>query len=130
MDEVVCRAVRGQVLELLPEDVFAVGWDQAPVPMLTAMDRAGRAIGVVVLSHLDPPRLTDLLSRAGRLGAASWLATAERYPRGVGAFRRDWNAFRESAPADAASPPALTILTGEVHTEVADAIGLLASIHR
>ena len=54
VDEVVCRAVRGQVLELLPEDVFAVGWDQAPVPMLTAMDRAGRAIGVVVLSHLDP----------------------------------------------------------------------------
>lgn len=128
VDEVVCRAVRGQVLDVLGEEMFAVGWDEAHVPMLTAMDRTGRAVGVAVLPHLDPPRLADLLTRAGRLAAASWLATAGRYPGGVGAFRRDWNAFRESVPADVASEAALTILTGEVHAEVADAIPILAGV--
>lgn len=109
VEPAVLDAVRAQVLEMLRLPVFPVTWqDDDGAPRLTAMDPAGHVVSVEVLERLDAHALVAALGRAGHWAERGWIDVARSYPNGVGAFRRDWNAFRESQPVG-------TVVTARVH---------------
>ncbi|PYF99515.1 hypothetical protein SAMN05216184_10627 [Georgenia satyanarayanai] len=113
VDPAVLDAVRAQVLEMLRLPVFPVTWqDDDGAPRLTAMDPAGHVVSVEVLERLDARALVAALGRAGHSAERGWIDVARSYPTGVGAFRRDWNAFRESQPVG-------TVVTARVHVVAA-----------
>src|SRR5690625_4227287 len=100
----VLDAVRVQVLELLQLQLFPVTWqDDDGAPRLTAMDAAGQVVSIEVVERLDAQTLVAALGRSGRSGGRGWVEVARTYPRGLAAFRRDWDAYREGQPAGAAS---------------------------
>lgn len=123
-----CALVRPQVLELTDTPAFAVAWDADRPPLLTAMSAEGEVCTAAVLPRLDLVTLAELIARAGRARVASWAQVARRYPRGAAAFRRDWNAFRESASGSAVHGAALTVVTGTVSEEVAWSMPLLEQV--
>ncbi|MBD8061768.1 hypothetical protein [Oceanitalea stevensii] len=113
VEPAVLDAVRAQVLEMLRLPVFPVTWrDDDGAPRLTAMDPAGHVVSVEVLERLDAHALVAALGRAGHSAERGWIDVARSYPSGVGAFRRDWNAFRESQPVG-------TVVTARVHVVAA-----------
>ncbi|WP_152188395.1 hypothetical protein [Georgenia satyanarayanai] len=113
VEPAVLDAVRGQVLEMLRLPVLPVTWqDDDGAPRLTAMDPAGHVVSVEVLERLDAHALVAALGRAGHSAERGWIDVARSYPTGVGAFRRDWNAFRESQPVG-------TVVTARVHVVAA-----------
>ncbi|MCM3660256.1 hypothetical protein M3148_04495 [Georgenia satyanarayanai] len=113
VEPAVLDAVRAQVLEMLRLPVLPVTWrDDDGAPRLTAMDPAGHVVSVEVLERLDAHALVGALGRAGHSAERGWIDVARSYPSGVGAFRRDWNAFRESQPVG-------TVVTARVHVVAA-----------
>lgn len=123
----VLDAVRDQVLEAIQRPLFAVSWteNEGDSRRLIAMDATGKAVTVEVVERLDAATLVGALSRAGRTSDLGWLQVAELYPRGVAAFRRDWNAFRESIPASIPQAPRLVVVASGVEDEVRPALEVL-----
>ncbi|HLS25556.1 MAG TPA: hypothetical protein VK063_06755 [Beutenbergiaceae bacterium] len=123
-----CALVRPQVLELTETAAFAVAWDDARPPLLTAVTPHGQVLTAAVVPRLDLVTLAELIARSGRALVSSWAQVAERYPRGAAAFRRDWNAFRENLSRPAGPLPTLTVVTGAVSEEVSWSMSLLDQV--
>lgn len=122
----VLDAVRVQVLELLRLPLFPVNWqDDDGAPRLTAMDAAGQVVSVDVVDRLDAQTLVAALGRSGRSGGRGWIEVARSYPRGLAAFRRDWNAFREAQPAGAATGARAHVVAASIDEEVRPALDAL-----
>ncbi|MPV38644.1 restriction system modified-DNA reader domain-containing protein [Georgenia subflava] len=133
----ILEAVRNQVLEVVERPLFPVSWhgdgrrtgtyrdSEAPEPRLTAMDPSGQVVTVEVVERLSPAALVDALSRSGRNADMGWTELGGMYPRGMAAFRRDWNIFRESMPPRPAPGPRLIIVAGAVEDEVRPALEVL-----
>ncbi|HIZ35895.1 MAG TPA: hypothetical protein H9815_08960 [Candidatus Ruania gallistercoris] len=122
------RALRDYLLDVIEADLFPIEWSGEDDPVLTAMDVAGQVVTAVVTDKLDGDRLLSALTRAGEATASPWLTIAGRYHSGVGGFRRDWNAFRESRPAGAQPGPQLYVVAGEVTREVLEATRVLHGV--
>lgn len=128
LSEEVCRTVREGVVDLLDQPLFPVAWDNGEPPVLTAMDRDSRVVSVAVVAHLGQAQMMDLLARAGRSATTPWVSIAERYDGGVPAFRRDWNAFRESLPPSVPPGPQIIVLAGALDPAVAQALPVLDGV--
>lgn len=135
IDAEVMVAVRDHVLEIIGKPLFAVQWDadgrgQHAAPgdpdSLIAMDASGQVVTVEVRPTLDSITLVAALAHSGRSSTLGWLDLANLYPSGTGAFRRDWNAFRESLPPRPLPGARLYIVTGKILDEVRPALELLA----
>ena len=123
----VLDAVRAQVLEILRLPLFPVTWqDDDGAPRLTAMDATGQVVSVEVHELLDAAALVGALGRAGRSAEQGWLDVARSYPRGVGAFRRDWNAFREAQPAGTTVAARVHIIAAHIDDDARQALDALA----
>ncbi|HLT83794.1 MAG TPA: hypothetical protein VKZ83_06145 [Phototrophicaceae bacterium] len=123
----VLEAVRAQILEILGLPVFPVTWqDDDGAPRLTAMDPSGHVVSIEVLDRLDAGSLVAALGRAGSAGQRGWIDVAESYPRGVGAFRRDWNAFRESQPVGTAVAARVHVVAAAIDDDARQALDALA----
>ncbi|GAA1652038.1 restriction system modified-DNA reader domain-containing protein [Georgenia ruanii] len=129
------QAIRDQVLEVVQRPLFPVSWHgeapragaAPPAPRLTAMDASGQVVTVEVVERLDSAALVSALSLSARNSSLGWTQLGELYPRGVGAFRRDWNVFRESMPPRPAPGPRLILVAGSVADEVRPALGSLTT---
>ncbi len=127
VDPAILDAVRAQVLEILGLPVFPVTWqDDDGAPRLTAMDPAGHAVSIEVLDLLDARALVAALARAGDSGERGWIEVAQSYPRGVGAFRRDWNAFREAQPVGTTVTARVHVVAARIDDDVRQALDALA----
>ncbi|MDO5496220.1 MAG: hypothetical protein Q4G64_10925, partial [bacterium] len=134
VDPEVMAAVRDSVLEIVGRPLFPVQWEgsrgshAAPSDphRLVAMDPSGQVVSVEVLAALDSVNLVAALARSGRTAAYGWVDLAGMYPRGAGAFRRDWNAFRESLPPRPIPGPRLYVVTGTILDDVRPALEMLA----
>ena len=134
VDPEVMDAVRDSVLEIVGRPLFPVQWQgsegthAAPAEphRLVAMDPSGQVVSVEVLGALDSVSLVAALARSGRTAGLGWVDLAAMYPRGAGAFRRDWNAFRESLPPRPIPGPRLYVVTGAIHHDVRPALEMLA----
>lgn len=134
VDPGVMTAVRDSVLEIIGRPLFSVQWQSsggnhaAPGEphRLVAMDPAGQAVSVEVLGALDSVNLVGALARAGRTAALGWMEIANMYPRGTSAFRRDWNAFRESLPPRPTPGPRLFVVTSAILDDVRPSLEMLA----
>ena len=135
IDPDVMRAVRDDALQIIGRPLFAVRWGgesrgahAAPgdPDTLIAMDASGQVVTVVVKRQLDSRRLVAALAQSGQAATLGWLDLASMYPAGSGAFRRDWNAFRESLPPRPMPGARLYIVTGAILDEVRPALELLA----
>ena len=122
------QALRDYLLDVIEADLFPVEWSEGEEPVLTAMDAAGQVVTAVVTDRLDGEGLVRALTRAGEATATPWLTIAGRYRSGVGGFRRDWNAFRESRPPGAKPGPQLYVVAGEVSREVLEATRVLHGV--
>src|SRR5699024_1263582 len=122
------QALRDYLLDVIEADLFPVEWSEGEDPVLTAMDAAGQVVTAVVTDRLDGDGLVRALTRAGEATATPWLTIAGRYRSGVGGFRRDWNAFRESRPPGAQPGPQLYVVAGEVTPEVLEATRVLHGV--
>ena len=122
------KALRDYLLDVIEADLFPVEWSEEDDPVLTAMDVAGQVVTAVVTDRLDGDRLLAALARAGEATSTPWLTIAGRYRSGVGDFRRDWNAFRESRPPGAKPGPQLYVVAGEVTREVLEATRVLHGV--
>ncbi|HLS64595.1 MAG TPA: hypothetical protein VK060_14535 [Ruania sp.] len=122
------QALRDYLLDVIEADLFPVEWSEGEDPVLTAMDAAGQVVTAVVTDRLDGDGLVRALTRAGEATATPWLTIAGRYRSGVGGFRRDWNAFRESRPPGAKPGPQLYVVAGEVSREVLEATRVLHGV--
>lgn len=122
------KALRDYLLDVIEADLFPVEWSGEDDPVLTAMDVAGQVVTAVVTDRLDGDRLLAALTRAGEATSTPWLTIAGRYRSGVGGFRRDWNAFRESRPPGAKPGPQLYVVAGEVTREVLEATRVLHGV--
>ena len=122
------KALRDYLLDVIEADLFPVEWSDEDDPVLTAMDVAGQVVTAVVTDRLDGDRLLAALTRAGEATSTPWLTIAGRYRSGVGGFRRDWNAFRESRPPGAKPGPQLYVVAGEVTREVLEATRVLHGV--
>lgn len=122
------QALRDYLLDVIEADLFPVEWNEEDDPVLTAMDAAGQVVTALVTDRLDGEKLMSALTRAGEATATPWLTIAGRYRSGVGGFRRDWNAFRESRPAGAKPGPQLYVVAGEVTREVLEATRVLHGV--
>lgn len=135
IDPDVMLAVRDYVLQIIGRPLFAVHWGTdsrgahaAPgdPDSLIAMDASGQVVTVEVKRLLDSRRLVAALAQSGQTATLGWLDLASLYPGGSGAFRRDWNAFRESLPPRPMPGARLYIVTGKILDEVRPALELLA----
>ncbi|HLV04891.1 hypothetical protein [uncultured Georgenia sp.] len=127
VEPAVLEAVRTQVLEILRLPVLPVTWhDDDGTPRLTAMDPVGNVVSIEVLDRLDARSLVAALGRAGRCGQRGWIDVARSYPSGVGAFRRDWNAFRESQPVGTAVASRVHVVAAHIDDDVRLALDALA----
>ncbi len=123
----VLDAVRVQVLELLQLQLFPVTWqDDDGAPRLTAMDAAGQVVSIEVVERLDAQTLVAALGRSGRSGGRGWVEVARTYPRGLAAFRRDWNAYREAQPAGAATSARAHVVAASIDEDVRPALDALS----
>lgn len=123
-----CALVRPDVLELTDTAAFAVAWNGSRTPVLTAMDADGAVLTAAVLPALDMVTLSELIAVAGRARMLPWADIAARYPRGAAAFRRDWNAFRETSPRPGAPVPSLLVVAGSVSEHVMWSLPLLEQV--
>lgn len=127
VEPAVLDAVRAQVLEILRLPVLPVTWqDDDGTPRLTAMDPVGNVVSIEVVERLDARSLVAALGRAGRSGQRGWIDVARRYPSGVGAFRRDWNAFRESQPVGTAVAARVHVVAAHIDDDARQALDALA----
>ncbi|QDB80366.1 hypothetical protein FE251_13990 [Georgenia wutianyii] len=120
----VLEAVRAQILDILGLPVFPVTWqDDDGSPRLTAMDPSGNVVSIAVLERLDASALVAALGRAGT--QRGWIEIAQSYPRGLAAFRRDWNAFRESQPVGTAVAARVHVAAAAIDDDVRGAVDAL-----
>ncbi|UNX54495.1 hypothetical protein MF406_16650 [Georgenia sp. TF02-10] len=131
------QAVRDQVLDVVRRRLFPVRWHDAsrrpgtlasaePSPRrLTAMDAAAQVVTVEVVDRLDAAALVAALSRSARSAELGWAELGVLYPSGPAALRRDWAAFRETAPARPEPGPRLILVAARVADEVRQALGAL-----
>ncbi|MDO5700216.1 MAG: hypothetical protein Q4P36_01945 [Bowdeniella nasicola] len=124
LDDEALEAVRHQVLELVGRPLFPVVWSENS--QLLSMDASGQVVTVDIIRDLDAAALVAALSRAGHLSALGWLELAARYPAGEGAFRRDWNRFRESLPPRTPSGPRVVIVADHISDDVRPALEMLS----
>ena len=66
------------------------------------------------------------LGRSGRSGGRGWVEVARSYPRGLAAFRRDWNAYRESQPAGVATGARAHVVAAAIDEDVRPALDALS----
>lgn len=135
IDADVMVAVRDHALEIIGKPLFPVKWDAESTgahaapgdpDSLIAMDASGQVVTVEVRKTLDSRTLVAALASSGRTATFGWLDLANLYPSGAGAFRRDWNEFRESLPPRPLPGARLYIVTGRILDEVRPALELLA----
>ncbi len=126
LDSQMLRAVKEQVLELVGRPLFPVVWEERQQAQLLSMDASGQVVTVEVLEELNAASLVAALSRAGNWAALGWLDLAAMYPAGQGAFRRDWNEFRESLPPRTPAGPRVVIVADHITDDVRPALELLS----
>lgn len=127
VEPAVLDAVRAQVLEILRLPVFPVTWqDDDGAPRVTAMDPSGHVVSIEVLDLLDAKALVAALGRAGRSAEQGWIDVARTYPSGVGGFRRDWNAFRESQPVGTTVNARVHVVAARIDDDARHALDALA----
>ena len=131
IDPDVMRAVRDSVLDLIGKPLFPVEWSggegtTTEPSRLVAMDASGQVVSVEVVPALGSTQLVEALARSGRMAALGWLDLGRMYPQGSGAFRRDWNEFRQALPPRPLPGPRLYVVTGHIEAEVRPALEVLA----
>ncbi|MHB1065040.1 MAG: restriction system modified-DNA reader domain-containing protein [Georgenia sp.] len=139
IEPAILQAVRDQILQVVQRPLFPVSWHgegqhpgalrpgEPTTSRMVAMDAAGQTVTVAVLDRLDSATLVNALSLSARNSDLGWTQLGELYPRGLGAFRRDWNAFRESMPPRPAPGPRLIIVAATVEAEARPALESLAT---
>lgn len=126
-------AVRDQVTEFLHQPFFPVAWlTEPPVAgqgdrhtSLVALEPSGQTVTIEVVSHLDAEVLMACLARAGRHNDMSRGKLSGLYPRGVPAFRRDWQEFLDSCPSLVDVGPRLIILCLDLSDDIRGAVDSL-----
>lgn len=142
-DEVVretLMAVRDQVVELIYRPVFPVAWltETSRGPgrhtSLVALDPSSRTVTIDVVENLDTSVLMASLARASRHEEIPSAALSGLYPRGVAAFRKDWQEFLDACPTGLEDHPRLILLAVRVEDEVRAAldtlVGASIEVHR
>ena len=120
-------AVRHQLTEILGWPVLPIAWSRIEGgDALTALDPIGQVIHLEVLRTLDASALLAAMARQAEASALNRAELSALYPGGAGIFRRDWNAFRASAPEGARPGPRLVIVTAFLAAEVRAGAVLLA----
>lgn len=120
-------AVRHQLTEILGWPVLPISWSRIEGgDALTALDPIGQVIHLEVLRMLDASALLAAMARQAEASALNRAELSALYPGGAGIFRRDWNAFRASAPEGARPGPRLVIVTAFLAAEVRAGAVLLA----
>ena len=120
-------AVRHQLTEILGWPVLPISWSRIEGgDALTALDPIGQVIHLEVLRTLDASALLAAMARQAEASALNRAELSALYPGGAGIFRRDWNAFRASAPEGARPGPRLVIVTAFLAAEVRAGAVLLA----
>ena len=120
-------AVRHQLTEILGWPVLPIFWSRIEGgDALTALDPIGQVIHLEVLRTLDASALLAAMARQAEASALNRTELSALYPGGAGIFRRDWNAFRASAPEGARPGPRLVIVTAFLAAEVRAGAALLA----
>ena len=120
-------AVRHQLTEILGWPVLPIAWSRIEGgDALTALDPIGQVIHLEVLRTLDASALLAAMARQAEASALNRTELSALYPGGAGIFRRDWNAFRASAPEGARPGPRLVIVTAFLAAEVRAGAALLA----
>lgn len=139
IEPAILQAVRDQILQVVQRPLFPVSWHgegQRPgglrpgepaTSRMVAMDSSGQVVTVTVLDRLDSTTLVSALSLSARNSDLGWTELGELYPRGIAAFRRDWNVFRESMPPRPAPGPRLIIVAATVEAEARPALESLAT---
>ncbi|AZQ77236.1 hypothetical protein EJ997_07720 [Flaviflexus ciconiae] len=135
-------AVRDQVVELIYQPLFPVAWltetaragQTGRHTSLVALDSSGKTVTVDVVEHLDTTVLMSSLARAARHEEISRGKLAGLYPRGVAAFRREWQDFLDSCPSGMEDYPRLIVLAVTVDDEVRSVldslVGASLEVHR
>lgn len=133
-------AVRDQVVELIYQPIFPVAWltetsrNAGRHTSLVAMDPSGKTVTVDVVEELDTSILMGSLARASRHEEIPRGRLSGLYPRGVTAFRKDWQEFLDSCPSGLEDHPRLIILAVSVDEEVRAAldslVGASIEVHR
>lgn len=133
-------AVRDQVVELIYRPVFPVAWltETSRGPgrhtSLVALDPSSKTVTIDVVEDLDTSILMASLARASRHEEIPSGALSGLYPRGVAAFRKDWQEFQDSCPTGMEDHPRLIILAVNVADEVRAAldtlVGASIEVHR
>lgn len=126
-------AVRDQVVELLYQPLFPVAWltetSRGNIgerhTSLVALDSAGKTVTVDVVQQLNSAGLMASLARAARHEEIARGKLAGLYPRGVAAFRRDWQEFLDSCPTGVVDHPRLVIMAVEIDDDVKTALDAL-----
>ena len=120
-------AVRHQLTEILGWPVLPISWSRIEGgDALTALDPIVQVIHLEVLRTLDASALLAAMARQAEASALNRTELSALYPGGAGIFRRDWNAFRASAPEGARPGPRLVIVTAFLAAEVRAGAALLA----
>lgn len=119
----VLNAVREQVLDLIEQPLFSVGWVRADSrddfqDSLLCLDGQGHIVTVEVLPALDPQSLLAALARTGRHGDFSRAQLADLYPGGQSAFSADWTTFLETTSASVQRGPRLFLFVSVVSDDV------------
>ena len=135
-------AVRDQVVELIYRPIFPVAWltetsrlaDQTRHTSLVALDPTGKTVTVDVVERLDSETLMASLARASRHEEIPSGRMSGLYPRGLAAFRKDWQSFLDSCPPGLEDHPRLIILAVTVEDQVRAAldtlVGASIDVHR
>ena len=126
-------AVRDQVTELLHQPFFPVAWLTEPPAAgqgsrhtsLVALEPSGQTVTIEVVGHLDADVLMASLARAGRHNDMSRGKLSGLYPRGVSAFRRDWQEFLDACPSLVDVGPRLIILCLDLSDDIRGAVDSL-----
>ncbi|AZN30045.1 hypothetical protein EJO69_06780 [Flaviflexus salsibiostraticola] len=132
--------MRDQVVELIYRPVFPVAWltETSRGPgrhtSLVALDPSSKTVTIDVVEDLDASILMASLARASRHEEIPSGALSGLYPRGVAAFRKDWQEFQDSCPTGMEDHPRLIILAVNVADEVRAAldtlVGASIEVHR
>lgn len=121
----VLDAVCGHALDLVQRPLFPVNAQAADAARrLTALDPAGRPVGIVVAQRLDGAGFVEALAWAGDLALRSWDDMVAGYAGE--SFDRDWSAFREAQPAGQAPGARVHLLVAEVDDDIRSALVALA----
>ncbi len=135
-------AVRDQVVELIYQPLFPVAWLTETSrgntgerhTSLVTLDPSGKTVTVDVVQELNASILMASLARAARHEEISRGKLSGLYPRGVAAFRKDWQEFLDACPSGLVSYPRLIVMAVEIGDDVKNALDALVGanieVHR